>query len=224
MEVEHRLPRARPDVDDHAVVVEPLGVRRPRPRSAASGRPPRPGTRRSRGTCRRAARAGRAGASRRQGRCRGSRRSRRRRARDRRPATRRQKRQSVAATTASTPSSATPTARARTSVADRRVDEPRRVVVGVAAARAVDEDDVLAPDPARPASPARAVGRRPQARAALLLDLPRARDRRAAVRVPGRGEYGKTCTFVIPTSSTARQRVRERAPRPRSGSRRSRRS
>ena len=25
----------------------------------------------------------------------------------------------------------------------------------------------------------------------------------AAVRVPGRGEYGKTCTFVIPTASTA---------------------
>src|SRR3954447_6264343 len=52
-------------------------------------------------------------------------------------------------------------------LADRRVDEPRRVVVAVAASRPVDEHDVLGL--ARPAAEAQLVRERAQARAALLL-------------------------------------------------------
>src|SRR5689334_9138406 len=50
-------------------------------------------------------------------------------------------------------------------LADRRVDEPRRVVVAVAASRAVDEDDVLAAELPAPAGEARHLRRLAQGRA-----------------------------------------------------------
>ena len=52
---------------------------------------------------------------------------------------------------------------------NRGVDEPRRVVVAVAAAGTVDEDDVVAADLRRPARAAGLVRERAQARAALAL-------------------------------------------------------
>ena len=55
------------------------------------------------------------------------------------------------------------------------------------------------------------VRQRPQPRAALLLDLRSAPCRRRPSPCPGRGEYGKTCTFVTPASSTTRERPLERA-------------
>src|SRR4051794_2033364 len=54
-------------------------------------------------------------------------------------------------------------------LADRGVHEPRRVVVAVAAAGAVDEHAVLGTDLLAPACEARLAGRRSQARAALAL-------------------------------------------------------
>ena len=85
-------------------------------------------------------------------------------------------------------------------LADRRVDEPRRVVVAVAAARPVDEHGVLA----RRSSRASGAGTRParaaRRRAERSFFTGGGTGSRAAVRVPGRGEYGKTCTFVIPAS------------------------
>src|SRR3954451_11945033 len=65
---------------------------------------------------------------------------------------------------------------------DGRVDEPRRVVVAVAAARRVDEARVLGAELAAPARNAQLVGERPQARAALPLHRGR-----YAVVVGGRG-------------------------------------
>ena len=50
-----------------------------------------------------------------------------------------------------------------------------------------------------------------QARAPVASSPLRAQDRRAAVFVPGRGEYGKTCSFVRRASRDDAQRVRERA-------------
>src|SRR5207248_7925097 len=54
-------------------------------------------------------------------------------------------------------------------LADRRVDEPGRVVVTVAAAGTVDQHDVLGAELAAPACEARRVRRGAQPRAALLL-------------------------------------------------------
>ena len=71
------------------------------------------------------------------------------------------------------PSSVTAAARTRTSSPDRRVDEPRRVVVAVAAARTVDEHDVL--HLAAPAARAELVRQRAQRGAALLLHVRRHR-------------------------------------------------
>src|SRR6476619_1717305 len=67
-------------------------------------------------------------------------------------------------------------------LANRSVDEPRRVVVAVAAARAVDEDDVLGTDLLAPAPHARVVRERAQPRAPLLLHLLRHRVRRGGRR------------------------------------------
>src|SRR4029077_6726404 len=65
---------------------------------------------------------------------------------------------------------------------NRRVDEPRRVVVAVAAARAVDEDDVLGTDLLAPAAHARVVRERAQPGAPLLLHPLRHRVRRSGRR------------------------------------------
>src|SRR5262249_25170076 len=56
---------------------------------------------------------------------------------------------------------------------DRRVDEPRRVVVAVAAAGAVHEDEVVTPDLLAPAAQARLTAECAQPGAALLLHLGR---------------------------------------------------
>ena len=64
-------------------------------------------------------------------------------------------------------------------------------------------------DPRRPATAAELVGERAQARAPLLLHL--GRDGvGGGGRRPGRGEYGKTCTFVIPARSNHVERRVER--------------
>src|SRR2546429_9607220 len=55
-------------------------------------------------------------------------------------------------------------------LADRSVDQPRRVVVSVAAPWAIDEHEVLAAELRAPASEARPVRKGPQTRAALFLD------------------------------------------------------
>src|SRR5438270_505245 len=55
-------------------------------------------------------------------------------------------------------------------LADGRVDEPRRVVVAVPAAGAIDEDEVVAPDLRPPPRAARVVRELTQARASLPLD------------------------------------------------------
>src|SRR5206468_1558087 len=54
-------------------------------------------------------------------------------------------------------------------LADRRVDEPRRIVVAVAAAGAVDQDDVLPADLAAPALETRVVRRLTEPRAPFTL-------------------------------------------------------
>src|SRR5262245_36953938 len=56
-------------------------------------------------------------------------------------------------------------------LADRRLDEPRRVVVAVAPTGAVDEDDVLAPELLAPAGETGHSRRLAQARASLPLRL-----------------------------------------------------
>src|SRR5580765_2033965 len=53
--------------------------------------------------------------------------------------------------------------------ADRRVDQPRRIVVAIATARPVDEHRVLHADLAAPAGETQLVRQRAQPRAALLL-------------------------------------------------------
>src|SRR6266508_866669 len=79
-------------------------------------------------------------------------------------------------------------------LADRCVDEPRRVVVAVATPRPVDEHDVLRADLP---PPAREAGRL-RSRALRSFLTAGETESRAAVTVPGLGEYGKTCTLVIP--------------------------
>src|SRR5262245_17673620 len=54
--------------------------------------------------------------------------------------------------------------------ADRRVDEPGRVIVAVAATRTIDQYEVLAPDLLAPAPSACRIGLRPQPRSSLALD------------------------------------------------------
>ena len=85
------------------------------------------------------------------------------------------------------PSSVTRSVAHAHELSHRCVDEPGRVVVAVAAAGAVDEHYVGAPDLRLPAPAAELVGQRPQPRAALLLHR-RSTVSSAAVRVPGRGE------------------------------------
>ena len=60
----------------------------------------------------------------------------------------------------------------------------------------------LRADPTAPTGAARIVGCCAEPRAAFLLDLAGAPGSSPAVRVPGRGEYGKTCTLVMPRSAT----------------------
>ena len=86
---------------------------------------------------------------------------------------------------------------------DRRVDEERRVVVAVAAAGPVDEHDVRAcrSSPASGAVRARARGARSRAPRSRFSAAGTASA--AAVAVPGRGEYGKTCTRESPAASTS---------------------
>ena len=80
-------------------------------------------------------------------------------------------------------------------LAERAVDEPRRVVGAVATAGPVDQDDVRLADLLLPAGAARLVGERAQPGAPLLLHLGR---NAVVVGGPraGRGEYGKTCSLV----------------------------
>ena len=111
---------------------------------------------------------------------------------------------------ARTPSSVDGGAAHADELADRRVDEPRRVVVAVAAARAVDEHDVLARRPSRASGARHALVREARSRALRSRFTAGGTVSRAAVAVPGRGEYGKTCTFVIPASRTDRERSPER--------------
>ena len=87
-------------------------------------------------------------------------------------------------------------------LADRRVDQPRRVVVAVAAAGTIDEHDVVGADLLTPAREARLVGCSARRRAPRSRLTAGGTVSRAAVVVPGRGEYGKTCTFVIRASRT----------------------
>ena len=87
-------------------------------------------------------------------------------------------------------------------LAERTVDEPGRVVGAVAAAGPVDEHDVAAADLRAPSARGRP---RPRARAAgrsRSFFTSGGTVSSAAVRVPGRGEYGKTCTFVSRAART----------------------
>ena len=223
MQVEDRLPTARPDVDEHPVVLQP-DLRAPsRRRTRACASPPRRRTRRRRGTCRRGAPGCTSTCT---GAC------------------------GLMSLIATNPSPRCTWSPSRTSVqkrqssrcggkdsllgdrggpnadelADRRVDEPRRVVVAVAAAGPVDEHDVVLPSFALPAPLRRARARARAARRRAPSSPAAAPGRRPAVTVPGRGEYGKTCTFVMPGRSTVCERRARTRARPRPGSRRSRRS
>ena len=74
-------------------------------------------------------------------------------------------------------------------LAHRRVDEPGRVVVAVAAAGTVDEDDVLAPTFAASARGRLVDGARSRA---LRSSSGRRHGVARGGHRPGRGEYGKT--------------------------------
>ena len=101
----------------------------------------------------------------------------------------------------SPPPRARPRARAR-SRPTLSLHEPRRVVVRVSASRPVDEHAVGRPELCLPAAAAELVAKARVAARSAPSSRPRAPCPRAAVTVPGRGEYGKTCTFVIPARST----------------------
>src|SRR5262249_5082684 len=94
--------------------------------------------------------------------------------------------------------------------ADRRVDEPRRVVVAVAAAGAVDEHDVVTAELRTPALEAGFVrGGAPACAAVLLLRL---RDRIAALRLRARPRRIREDMDLRQSSGAhGAQRVRERA-------------
>ena len=91
------------------------------------------------------------------------------------------------------------------------VDEPRRVVVAVPAARPIDEDAIGRADLRRPAPARELVGERAQPARFAPSSPPRGTVSAAAVFVPGRGEYGKTWTRVRPGLLDDVERARERA-------------
>ena len=210
--MEDRLAAAGPDVDDDTVVLEAGPCRASRRRTRASASPRQAGTSptsRNVSTCR----SGRT--SRCVGACGAM----------SRIATKPVRRVDVVAladepaeeavrrqaATASTPSSETPDrACACTNVPDARVDEPGRVVV--ARSRGPADRRGRGPSCRPSAAQRRAAERRPRG---ARSRAPRSRFTAAgtlssaAVRVPGRGEYGKTCTFVIPSRSHERERPLE---------------
>ena len=117
-------------------------------------------------------------------------------------ATRRQKRQSGQAATARTPSSATPTARARAPSrrrCRRRATACSRPRSRDPACRAGRRPRCRRDAPARPAGASEAA----RSRALRSLFAAAGTGSSAAVRVPGRGEYGNTCTLVMPGRATA---------------------
>ena len=220
--MEHRLAAAGSDVDDHAVVLEPgqpCGLGDEARACAAASSAGKSPTSRNVSTCR----------SGRTRRCVGAfgrdvadrdeairrvdviavpRRAGRRGSRDQ-------------AATASTPSSATATARALTKLADGAVHEPGRVVVRIPAAGPVDEHPVDAPDARLPAATRELVGERTEPCAPLPLDGGRNRVGVGRVASPAGASKGRRA----PSSSRRARRVPACArtpPRPRPGSRRSR--
>ena len=121
------------------------------------------------------------------------------------------------------PSSVTARAAHADELADRRVDEPRRVVVAVAPAGPVDEHDVLGADLLAPAAQARVVRERAQPGAALLLHRASGPGRRRRCACPAAASTGRRAPSSRPTPRRRGACSRTRA-RPRPGSRRSRRS
>ena len=182
-----------------------------RRRSRASASPRPPGTRRRRGSVVDVPlRDARAGASSAFGRCRGSRRSRR-----------------AVATWSPSPDelaeeAVRQAARIPSSVtvgaadADELADAARRRATASSRRRSRGPAGRRARRPRRRASRAsarRLASREPRAGARRAPSSPRlAPVSAAAVAVPGRGEYGKTCTFVIPAAPTTRERA-ARTPR-----------
>ena len=107
-------------------------------------------------------------------------------------------------------------------LADLAVDEPRRVVVAVAAARAGRRARGRSCRPSTAQRRRESSSESARSRALRSFFTAAGTVSAPAVAVPGRGEYGKTWTLRDPRALDDVERALERRARPRRGSRRSR--